>query len=239
MTLDVEDYVFAMADNHRALLEYMKSLGPHRWDVDVKEATLRLTRTKRGLFGRQARGEVLVEWPIQMIGTHSVADNTWLWSWSNPGYTEEYIALQGVIAVRNEAARQGKEIFCAPGVIPIPDEYFTSVVGIVCAGYLGGFAPLSLPYDRGKATAVVMRCPEIQDVARDPIELPMRTARALTTDMPHIPFNHRRAVLAYLGEPQDEPITEICWIAGSGFVNVVFDDQDRIDCVEIGVWKEE
>ena len=73
-----EDFIESALEELKLQTKAHKSswkLGEEKsWKVDLKEGILAL------LFSNNTQGII----PIQVVGTHNVADNTFLWGWDHP-----------------------------------------------------------------------------------------------------------------------------------------------------------
>ena len=223
MALQLEDHVFRVLENQDALYNF---LGDHRWDFDMEAGTVVFsTEASGGLLGRffSEPPKVLATCPVQLIGSESERDGTWLWAWANeksqlpPGLT------RGVAQIRDEARREGLEPFFDPNPIPLPSPRFGTELAIICTGHLGLFTYYACPHSGGVIHLAIVEPPEGIEIERSA----MQVTRILHIGMTALEFNHRRAILAYLGEPARSEGDALQWDIGGMPLRVEFDEQGR------------
>src|SRR5215218_4674315 len=107
MALVLEDHVFRVLENQDALYEL---LGEHRWDFDMDAGTVVFSRQESGgMLGRlvSRTPNVLATCPVQLIGSESQRDDTWLWAWANAQSEIPPDLTRGVERIRDEARAAG------------------------------------------------------------------------------------------------------------------------------------
>src|SRR5437588_5664902 len=113
MSLRLEDHVFRILENQAHLLE---GLGEFNWDLDLDTGLL--------TFSDSDGGETLARVPVQLIASESRSTGTWLWAWANSQSEIPPDRLRGMERVREEAAREGAEVFLRDREFAIPRERF-------------------------------------------------------------------------------------------------------------------
>lgn len=224
MALVLEDHVFRVLENQLRLYEL---LGEHRWDFNMDQGSLVFSTSAPGgvlkrLLAKVPR--VLATCPVQLIGSESDADATWLWAWANAQSQIPEHLLRGVEQVRDEARSQNRPEFVEASPIPLRHPRWGAELAIICTGHLGFFTYYACPYPGGALYAALVEAPE--GIA------PQRTARqavqCMAAAISTLTFDHRPAVLAYLGEPAGQEGDTMRWSLGSEPVQISFDDQGRI-----------
>jgi hypothetical protein len=224
MALRLEDHVFRMLENQDALYNL---LGEHRWDFDMDAGTIVFsTEAGGGLLGRffSEPPKVLATCPIQLIGSESEADDTWLWAWANAQSRIPSELTRGVAQIRDEArALGGLELFFDPRPVPRPSPRFGTELAIICTGHLGLFAYYSCPHPGGLLHVAIAEPPAGIEIERSA----MQATRIMHIGMSALEFDHRRAIAAYLGEPARADGDALEWHVGGMTLRVEFDDQGR------------
>ena len=224
--LALESYVFTVLENQKRLYDY---LGEFDWHLDLPGGRLTFNRAARkkalfGFGGKPAREELGQTEP-QLIGSVSYDEGTFLWAWANQQSPIPPNLLHGVNRLREEAETQGAELFLHTEPFPLPHERFGQEMAIIAAGFLNTFTYFATRFDGGALYTAIPA----------PAGMPLapRTASLVVFTLPvgiqSLTFNHRKAVFAYLGDPQHEdddgnPI----WDIGNERIRIDFDQHDRI-----------
>lgn len=183
--LPLEGYVFRVTENFLRLSEV---IGDANWGLTVSEATL--------VFDRPGAGRLAC--PAQLVGSESEAAGTWLWAWANAASNLPPAILAAVERLRETAREEGgPDFYQDADAFSMPHPNFGTEMAIRCAGVTGGFTTYRCPYPGGAAHVVVTSCTEAERLPADP----MRTVKAITTALSAFSVDHRKAVRAYLGEP--------------------------------------
>jgi hypothetical protein len=224
MALEIEDHVFAVVENQWRLYEY---LGEHRWDFNMDEGVLVFSSAESGgLLGRFLGGkpEVRAKCPVQLIGSESKSDGTWLWAWANERSQIPPPLRQGVERVRDDARAENRPVFVDANPIPLPHPHFGTELAIICTGHLGLFTYYACGHGGGALYVAIAEAPEGARQERTALQ----AISCMEMGIGALEFNHRRAVLAYLGEPSAQEGDAMEWQVGAERVRVRFDAQDRI-----------
>jgi hypothetical protein len=108
-------------------------LGEHRWSLDLPAGTVD--------FGL---GRV---YPIQLIGSESVADASWLWAWANTASRIPEGLLRSVSELRSFGEREGVQPVVEPELrLETVDAH---IFGLVACGITGADAYYLAHHDRG------------------------------------------------------------------------------------------
>jgi hypothetical protein len=216
MSLRLEDHVFRVLENQAALFEY---LGEHSWGFDMDTGQLSFTAAEAD--------EWLASCPVQLVGTESEADGSWLWAWANAQSHIPPSLLRGVEQVRQEGERLGDALFSEPKH-SLSHAHFGAELAIRSAGFLGLPTYYACPYEGGVLFTVLEELPEPARKARTS----MSAIRAIQAGISALTLNHREAVYAYLGAPAAGGENEAAWRVGDGLLRVTFDGVDRVTGME-------
>jgi hypothetical protein len=147
----LEQYGAYGLEKQQALAEF---LGHHNWSVDLAAGTVDFE--ERRVF------------PIQVIGTESSAEGTWLWAWANTASNIPFPLLSSARMLRAYGERHGVREFVEPELRAQAID--AHVVGLVAAGvadadayYLGHYPGgavlflVSAPQLRALLTPSVLR----------------------------------------------------------------------------------
>ena len=234
MGFDLEDYVFSMADHELAVAEYLDGFGRYGWGLDQARGTIRFTRDRSLPLGYRMRGPVFAEWPVQLIGVYAPDQQSWRWAWDygDSAMCEPIVA--GIKAVRDDAAKDGEESFCAPGKMTGVDRRYAAELSTISAARMGGYSTWMCPLAGGELVMAIMGCPAVERRCVDPVLAPIRTANMISKTIALLEFDHRRALLAYVGTPmRTDNVHTVSFPAGAGHVRVEFDQQGRIAHVNV------
>jgi uncharacterized protein DUF6882 len=212
MTLTLEPYVFRIMENQLRLLEL---LGEHSWSFDMDQGTL--------TFTSEDGTRTLAECSVQLFGTVSDYENTWLWAWANEASDIPPPLIAGVEKVREQAARENHTLFME-AELPAREGSFPAELAVICAGYLGLFGYYRCPYAGGALYAGIERCPAAERRPRDPLLV----VNTLETSISTFDFQHRDAALAYLGQPSQESGDTSLWNLDCQGIRISFDSLGRI-----------
>jgi hypothetical protein len=217
--LRIEDHVFRIAENQRRLFDYLNERSESwAWNVDLAEGTL--------VFTDETSNAVLLECPAFLLGTMSDADNSWLWGWANRNVSMPEDARRRFAQLVAYARAEDLDALTAdkPGVLSDPTQGM--YLAVLAAGALGCFTFYAGRYDGGTAFLAVDRCPEAEALR---LEAPARVT-VITETIAALPFEHRAAMEAYLGEPLSELGSSAVFSLGAGqaIAEVTFDDKGRM-----------
>jgi hypothetical protein len=140
--------------------------------------------------GRLSFGDDL-SFPIQLLGSQSEYDNTWLWAWANTGLSGW--PLEGAQQLRDYGvAHSIPELTKSQFALRDFDGHYLTMV---CAGILNADCYYRLPYEGGAAFLVVPSAPEVQALSdRSPHYMVGR----ITDFICLFPCSHRVSVEHYL-----------------------------------------
>ena len=129
--------------------------------------------------------------PVQLLGSHSEYDNTWLWAWANPGLSGWRLEASAELkAFGIEHAVQ--ELFEPKFPLPTFDGHYLSMVA---TGVLSGACYYRFPYHEGAAFLLVPTAPEINALS----DLSAHTISNRAMDFfGQYECHHRTAVEQYL-----------------------------------------
>ncbi len=219
MALELADHVFRILENQQALFDF---LGEHRWGYAMEDGLLTLTSA--------ADGRILADCPAQVLGSQSDADGSWLWAWANEQSQIPKNLLRAVESVRSQAEAEGNALFTASEPIEPEedDDLFGPRLAIVAAGAANLYTYYACGYDGGCLFVGIESPPPGVRTVGDAT----RAVHALQMGLSALDFDHRRAALAYLGEPIVRRGDTLIWTLGPEAVALTFDDRDRIARIE-------
>ncbi len=164
----------ASLDKQDALADLIGDLG---WAVDLVAGTI--TFGDRHTFG------------IQLLGTESWEDDTWLWAWANEASGLPSPVVQAARQVREYGIGSAvRELTLAQFGLDLADGHTLSMVA---CGLCGADAYYRGPYDRG-AAFFLLTAPELHEEM--PLSL-VRMARLFNTYIGRFPCDQREALRAY------------------------------------------
>jgi hypothetical protein len=97
-------------------------------------------------------------------------------------------------------------------------------MAIICTGFLRLFTYFACPYDNGVLYVAIQTLPEAERLTLNA----MQVIHVLTAGVQSLDFNHRKAVLAYLGQPISQHELQCVWHIGKEELEVRFDSLGRI-----------
>lgn len=175
----LDQYAAGSLDKQYRLQEHLEKVAPGAdWLLDISSATLS--------FGERVRV------PVQLLGTESEQDGTWLWGWANQSVDNR----GGILGVAEQLRAYGAEYqvpeFTAPEA-PL-DQVNGYLLSLVAAGLFSADAFYRGPYEDG-AAFMLLTLPEIHAQSN---QTPVHVIRVFTELISNIPVNHRPALLGYL-----------------------------------------
>lgn len=207
--LRLENYVFAQVENQFRLYEILPEGFAWHIDMDAEQIT----------FYDPANREIALKCPVQLVGSKASEEQTFLWAWANAESNLPNAILEYVRKLKAVAEAEGAgEPFTNDWAFAPPHDKFEMEMSVLCAGVGGGFCPYACGYDGGVIYTVVEIAPKAKALPSDPL----RTIRAITTAISALPFNHKEAVRAYLGDSDTDGVYRPLGI------KIAFDDQGRI-----------
>jgi hypothetical protein len=165
---------------------------------------------------------------VQLIGSESRAEKTWLWAWANTESDLPPNLLRGIDRVREAAARENLSLFLEPAEIPVPRERFGAELAIICAGAMGAFTYYACGHSGGVLYAAVESPPQ----GFQPATGAQARQQTIQMGISLLGFDHRAAVVAYLGPPSAEEGDLLTWNMGDEWLRIRFDAEGRIADME-------
>ncbi|PZP65126.1 MAG: hypothetical protein DI596_00010 [Azospira oryzae] len=193
----------------QALAEY---LGDHTWELDLQQGVVD--------FGR---GRVF---PVQILGTESEKDNTWLWGWANPmsGLPEE--VLLDAERLREYGMRHEIRMLSEPR-LPLAD-IAGHALALVASGVCGADAYYRAPYEGGAIYFLIHDAPLNLEFAERPDLVVSSLSRAIQL----FEVDHRAVARAWMNtlllEVEESGSQLIARKEGRTFLLVRFDGAGRI-----------
>lgn len=207
----LEEHLFRVMENHLRLSEVATGCD---WQLSLEAEVL--------AFYRPDSGKVVLDCPIQLVGTEDERTQTWLWAWANAGSDLPAGTLEAVNRLKKAAVSAGADDFYQnENTFPYPRPTFGAEMAILTAGVSDGFTTFRCPYEGGAAYIVIESCPKAAKLPNDP----MRIGKAILEGITHFTLDHRAAITAYLGEPDAEGVYR-------GGIKIDFDAQGRVGNVE-------
>jgi hypothetical protein len=212
MALTLEDHVFRVLENQGKLYDV---LGEHNWSFGMATGTLTFVSEKQ---------EPLASCPVQILGSKSEYSNTWLWAWANEASGIPTALLRWAETIKRQARAESRPLFLSGEEILLRRERFDAELAIICTGALGLFTYYACSYEGGCMFTAIERCPEAERMPRDILLV----SKIIETGICALDFDHKRAMLAYLGRPQRTENDRFHWMVGSQELIVTFDGLGRI-----------
>jgi hypothetical protein len=192
-------------------------LGNHNWNVDMRTGTVD--------FGG---GRV---YPIQIIGTESEINGTWLWAWANKasGIPEPLLACANSLRELGTQAGIAELTTSQIELGDVDGHLLTMLACGVCNAdvyYAGG-------YEGGAAFFLIHQSP----LSGQPIVSPMEQINLISSVISNFDINHRLMARSFL-QQQGYTLTEsadqlVATSADSQGITVRFDNLGRISGMEI------
>jgi hypothetical protein len=171
----VLQYAASVFDRQLHLNELVGELD---WNVDLTAGILS--------FGDRYR------WSVQLLGTESEANRTWLWAWANPGDLGPDL-LRAALALQAFGQKHALPEFASPQLsLNTVDGH---LLGMIATGMLNAHAYYRAPYEGGAAILLITdeafpRCPD------PPLS---RIAEVFPQAIAAFPLpDHKRALEGYL-----------------------------------------
>ena len=197
--------------------------GDHNWNLDLEQGVLTIT----GVQGTQL-------FAVQVLGTESEYDSTWLWGWANIDSGIPLSLLRCANELRELGREQGIAEFTEPeiGLMVVDGTQLSLIASGICEafGYYRG------PYEGG-AVFLILDAP----TAHLQVETSaVRVINVFTQLISAVPVNHKRAFLAYMHDKgyrcqsTDTGDVEV-YSAADPVLCATFDAQDRLTKIEATV----
>src|SRR5262245_57082899 len=213
MSLDLEDHVFPVLEAQTKLYDF---LGKHNWNFNMDTGVLTFTAA--------GDGRTLANCPVQILGSKSDYSNTWLWAWANEASGIPPSLLRWAEPLKTQARKERNSLFLSTNEVPLPRDRFDIELAIICTGFHGLLTYYACSYEGGCLFTAIESCPQAQARARDVLLV----SNVLNTGIGALDFNHKKAVLAYLGAPGEESAGRFRWRIGPEHLDVQFDSLGRI-----------
>ena len=220
MSLKLEDYILKIVEN-KALFDDTNYPG-YRVNFFPQDGFMEFVSTS---------GEVFRKIPIQIIGTISLLDNTWMWSWSNKSIPLKFTVAASKLKEQGE--KENNNLF----ITPIVDLKNINLVADNTSSF-GLIASILAAGNSNYYTWYTHRLP--QSIVYVVFEMPAETKRK-NLNLESFPkilmfalkrvgyFNHKKALINYLGESYSlNPEGFYEWDVPGGKFSVEFDQYDRV-----------
>ncbi|NOK59489.1 MAG: hypothetical protein GFH27_549285n13 [Chloroflexi bacterium AL-W] len=187
-------------------------LGNHNWGVDITAGTVD--------FGKGC------VYPIQIIGTESDINGTWLWGWANDASGIPPQLLTCANTLRELGEEQQIDIL-SQAQLQL-GEIDGHLLTIVASGVCNADAYYRGPYDGGAVFFLIKQSPLAEQAPTSPITL----INMISSVISQFSVQHRLMVQAFLqqqGYQLTESLTEVIALSPSGHtITITFDDMGRI-----------
>jgi hypothetical protein len=188
-------------------------IGDRPWGLDIQRGTLR--------FGDD------LEYPVQLLGTHALAPDTWLWAWANTQSNLPAQLIESALRIKHLGEAQGVDAFTQPSLQL--GDVTDHMIAMTCSGLEGGRCYYRAPYDGGALFALL-------DGVPPEVLAPVPLARVNTVLMEVISqfdVDHRRMVTGFLRQQGLHVASSgaTCIRAerpGEGSLEISFDELGRI-----------
>lgn len=180
-------HVAAAYDRQRRLADFLdRNASGQGWNYTISTATLELGAIRFEAF---------------YLGSHADPDNSWLWAWCNPHLNltpdnrelGDAIRKLGRDANIPAIAAEG-QVSCADLLGPAVSPHTAHVIAAVVAGELGFDAYYTIPFEHGRAAAVI-RDDRLRADVPNPVARIVTVFPQAISALP-VP-NHRVAFVAY------------------------------------------
>jgi hypothetical protein len=200
----LESCLFRVMENQFRMAEVV---GECDWQADMSSETLSFPNE---------RGRVVATVPIQIVG--SQANGTWLWSWANEASGFAPSLIKAASLLRDSAEKES--VWANSVEFPLPHGDFGTEAAIYCAAISNsfGFYRGPLNHKDDAAFLLIESFPEAEKLPDNP----MRTIKAITTAISGFTVDHRKAIEAFLGSPNEAGV-----FSGKG-IEVTLDGTGRI-----------
>lgn len=221
-SLALEAHLLRLLENERHVRAFLEHTAP------VWSTRLDLTGGEL-LFLEQGTGRVLLSSPVKLIGTEDRSARTFLFSWADPEFHEDWGAMSGLGRLRVAARDAGLAAFDELVAFPLDSASQAQVWTLLAAGFLeSGFA-----FEVAEGTRV--RYLAVQELPRRSAagrEVPA-TIELVAAARARFSFGHRAAIEAYLGKPQGAGATTLTqetlfWSFGQDQLRAIFDHQGQL-----------
>lgn len=186
-------------------------IGDRNWQADLTAGTI--------TFGSD------YTFPIQMLGTESEYDGTWLWAWANDASNIPPALLQCCTTMRQLGATQNIPELTTPELSLQTTGGHT--LSMIASGVCNASAYYRGPY-QGGAAFMLITSPSLA------LPTPPVLPRVITTFLQFVsavPVNHKRAFSAYAtarGLTLTPTSTGLIASLGNSHITAVFDNLDRL-----------
>lgn len=199
---------------------------PSEWtsDVDFERGVVTFveTATKRPLLTTRLR----------LLGTFDRSDRTWMWGWAIDVAQQNPALVNGFAPLRASMKAHGRDEFERATAWRLDGDGAEDALVATTAGALGAWATYafkSSPADGGRSVFVALdTCPEVERAPFDR-RAQLTMLQTLLTRIT-FPFDWKRALDAYLGEPRQTvgapPL--VTYAFGDSTLRVTFDARGRI-----------
>jgi hypothetical protein len=186
-------------------------LGTRNWSVDIDAGTVQ--------FGEDLR------YPMQLLGTESNGDDTWLWAWANHASPFPDAQLQHCLKLREIGTKKNIPEFAERS---FPLEVASGYeIGTVASALLGNAFYYRAPHNHGALLFTIQDLPA-ELAQRVPIE---RVVRVIQEVIDNFDVNAQAMCQQFLIEQQFDLSTDkhsITAKRGGNTIELQFDDQDRL-----------
>lgn len=216
-SLVLEDHVLSIVEHQALLFDYLNERS-EAWGygADLAEGQL--------WFTDNATGNWLLTCPAFLIGSHSSGYNTFLWGWANSSVTQLPQITAHWDALRAQASAEGAETFTRQEAFALSDETESRALAITAAGAMGGYTFYAGGYGGGAAFLAIDGTPDVLPQTADVL----KKVTTITHAISGLSFDHRAAVLAYLGQPTETTGDMLTFDVQGAQLAVRFDTQGRI-----------
>jgi hypothetical protein len=189
------------------LAQLIGSDAPTRWEASLSSGILTLDRT---------------DLEFALLGSYSEEDNSWLWSWANPGLDPTTLAIQRALPLKGFGAEFGlwefsEDRFDVTGVVDFGMTVGSSLTSVAGPQIEGG-AIFSGSYPGGRFYVVVTD-PRLQRFGPSAVSAPKYFTRAVSYGLGH----HRELVETYAAFHGLQIVEQ------EDTVRLVFPDRSHID----------
>lgn len=233
MLLKLEKYVFEVLENQKRLYDF---LGPFEWGLDTNNGRLTFNHYQdQGLFGNLLSSQkkpqgLIAQCLVQFIGTESDQSKTWLWSWANKESQLPKNLTEDAETVRQQAEKENNTLFTKPKISA--SKVSPIELAIISTGFLKHFTYFTCSYEGGALYVSIKESPISHPSSNENSLNATLVLGIIQLGISNLSFNHKEALINYLGDDYEKKEQEYVWILGEEKLIFKIDDQDRISSMK-------
>ena len=189
-SLKLEAHLLQLLENERAVRAFLdRSARVWSWRLDLQGGEI--------LFLEQGTGRILFSSAVKLIGTEDQQARTFLFSWNDPEFHEDWGAMSGLGRLRVAARDEGLSVFDEQVAFPLDSSVHALAWALAATGFLNAFLVFEAKEAARVQYVAVEQFPDAKLLHREAqgaLELIKNATQRFS-------FAHRVALEAYLGKP--------------------------------------